>query len=77
MLQDKRKDLDGERRKKLLRRLVEEMSAQDSSIYYLPTSQTAARIKAQVESGEGLNADERALLERMSQRDIEVLLSLH
>ncbi|MEM1287363.1 MAG: hypothetical protein AAGH60_03325 [Pseudomonadota bacterium] len=77
MLQDKRKDLDGEKRKKLLQRLVQQMSEADSNFYYLSTSQIAARIKAQIEAGEGLLKDEKVLLDRLTQRDIEVLLSLH
>ncbi|MEM6710699.1 MAG: hypothetical protein AAF590_00260 [Pseudomonadota bacterium] len=77
MLKDKRKDLDGEKQKQLLKRLVEEMSQMDSDIYYRPTSYIASQIKACVEAGDRLSLEEQALLKSLSQRDIEVLLSLH
>lgn len=77
MLQDKRSELDSEKQKSLLTRLVEELSAADPDLYYQPTSAIALRIKAHIDGGGGLNADDRKLLEPLSQRDIEVLLSLH
>ena len=77
MLKDKRQDLDGEKKKKLLQRLVDEMSQVDGDFYYRPTSYIASQIKARVEAGEALSVEEQSLLKGMSQRDIEVLLSLH
>ncbi|MEL6551248.1 MAG: hypothetical protein AAFQ54_13480 [Pseudomonadota bacterium] len=77
MLEDKRVDLDAEKQKRVLRRLVEDLTRESADIYYQPTSVIARIVKAQVEAGKGLNADELDLLRRLSQRDIEVLLSLH
>ena len=77
MLEDKRVDLVAEKQKTLLRRLVEELSRESGDIYYLPTAQIARVIMSYVADDAGLNADEKALLAGLSQRDIEVLLSLH
>jgi hypothetical protein len=77
MLQDKREDLDAEKRKKLLWRLVAELSREMPDLYYQPTSEIARHIRLCIADGGKLNADERALMDRLGQRDIEVLLSLH
>ena len=77
MLQDKRNDLVAEKRKKLLQRLVEELSHTDMDFYYRPTSAIAARIQQYADNEAGLIAEEKALLAGLTQRDIEVLLSLH
>ncbi|MGD1887601.1 MAG: hypothetical protein ACFB01_10870 [Cohaesibacteraceae bacterium] len=77
MLKDKRKDLDSEKQKKLLQRLVEQLSQTDPDLYYRPTSQIALLLKTYIDGDARLLADERTLLQHLSQRDIEVLLSLH
>lgn len=77
MLQEKRKDLDGERQKRLLQKLVGELSRAHPEMYYLPTSEIALQIQAHIARGGGVSAEDRALLQRLSLRDIEVLLSLH
>ena len=77
MLQDKRKDLDGERQKKLLQKLVEEMSRERPDLYYQATSAIAVQIKAHIDNGGGLSTEDRVLMQRLNARDIEVLLSLH
>lgn len=77
MLQDKRSDLDAEKRKLLLERLMRDLSASDPAFYYRSTSEVAQGIEQRVARGEGLNAEERALLAPLSRRDIQVLLSLH
>ncbi len=77
MLQDKRKDLDAEKQKDLLRRLVAEISRSDPDLYYRSTSEIAARLQKCISGEADLSADERALLERLNRRDLEILLSLH
>lgn len=77
MLEDKRGDLDAEKQKRLLQRMVNDLTRESADIYYQPTSEIARIIKAQVDAAEGLNADELTLLRNLTQRDIEVLLSLH
>ncbi|MEM6303297.1 MAG: hypothetical protein AAF744_01160 [Pseudomonadota bacterium] len=77
MLQDKRSDLTAEKQKKLLTRLVSELSAKHGDLYYQPTSAIAMLVKGYIEKDAGLNADEHALVDHLSQRDLEVLLSLN
>lgn len=77
MLEEKRVDLNAEKQKRVLQRIVNDLTRESGDIYYQPTSEIARIVKAQVEAGDGLNVDEVGLLSRLSQRDIEVLLSLH
>ncbi len=77
MLEEKRKDLESEKRKRLLGKLLEELSRTEADLYYRSTSEIAAFLKKHIEGGTGLLAEEKSLLERLSRRDIEVLLSLH
>ena len=77
MLEDKRVDLDAEKRKKLIERLVKELSRENVDLYYQSTSAIARLIKQHIDAGANLTADEKSLLDTLSQRDIEVLLSLH
>ena len=77
MLQDKRKDLDSERQKKLLRGMVEELSKQDPDLYYRSTADIAAMLHGFIAKGGRLELEDRALMKKLSARDIEVLLSLH
>ncbi|MCH2096501.1 MAG: hypothetical protein MK160_15530 [Rhodobacteraceae bacterium] len=77
MLQDKKSETDSEKQKRILRRLLETLSHEVPELYYQPTSQVARLIQTRVHDGGSLNADERALMARLSTRDIEILLSLH
>lgn len=77
MLEEKRKDLDSEKRKKLLQRLVAELSRSHFDFYYRPTSEIALLLKDYIAKDAKLNQEETALMEGLSHRDIEVLLSLH
>jgi len=76
-LQEKRKDLDVERQKRLLTRLVEELSRSDPELYYRSTSEVAAQIEGLIGKAGRLSLEDRQSLMRLSRRDIEVLLSLH
>lgn len=76
MLQDKRKDLDGEKRKKLLQRLLQELSRARPDLYYQATSEVARQMQAYIKDEAPLNGEERALVAHLEPRDIEVLLSL-
>ncbi|MEM9127315.1 MAG: hypothetical protein AAGB28_16110 [Pseudomonadota bacterium] len=77
MLEEKRKDLDSEKQKRLLQRLVEELTRSEIDLYYRPTSEIAAFLEKYIRKDARLSADDRSLLQRLSRRDIEVLLSLH
>ena len=77
MLQDKRKDLDGERQRRLLQKLVSDLSHENPNVYYMPTAGIAALLHETIKTGGRLSAEDRDLLQKLSVRDIEVLLSLH
>jgi hypothetical protein len=77
VLQDKRSDLDAEKRKQVLDRMIRELSAADPDFYYRATSEVALSLEQRIARGEGLNAEERTLLAPLSRRDIQVLLSHH
>lgn len=76
-LQEKRRDLDGEKRKVLLQRLLSELSNLDPNLYYQSTSQVALSMCAYIDGDAKLVQEERQLLQGLAPRDIEVLLSLH
>ncbi|QDG79054.1 hypothetical protein [Labrenzia sp. PHM005] len=77
MLQDKRSELDAEKRRKLITRLLDDLSKENPDLYYQPTSEVAVQIMAHLESDPNLHVEEKALLAPLSQHDIEVLLSMH
>ncbi|MEM7520734.1 MAG: hypothetical protein AAF307_06820 [Pseudomonadota bacterium] len=77
MLEEKRQDLESEKQKKLLQRLVAELSREQPDLYYRSTAEIASQIRTYAAGDAKLINDEKALLKDLSQRDIEVLLSLH
>ena len=76
-LKEKRKDLIAEKRKKLITRIVSELSQSDPDLYYRSTSEISRQIETYTKEGNQLNADEIELLEGLGYRDIQALLSLH
>ncbi len=76
-LHEKRQDLDGEKRKVLLQRLLSELSGLDPNLYYQSTSQIAVLMRAYIDADAKLVQEERQLMQGLAPRDIEVLLSLH
>ena len=77
MLQENRKDLDGERQKVLLNRLVGQLSGSDKDLYYRSASDVARLLERYIVSEATLSVEDRALLKRLSHRDIQLLLSLN
>jgi len=77
MLEHKRKDLIAEKRKRLLEKLVSDLSHENPSVYYLATADIAQLLRKTIETGGRLAAEDRTLLLQLSERDIEVILSLH
>ncbi|MEC8196709.1 MAG: hypothetical protein VX228_10395 [Pseudomonadota bacterium] len=76
-LHEKRQDLDGEKRKVLLQRLLSDLSGLDPNLYYQSTSQIAVLMRAFIDGDAKLVQEERQLMQGLAPRDIEVLLSLH
>ena len=76
VLQDKNADLIAVKRKKLLESLVNELGRAGHDLYYTPTTQIASSLLEYAKGPAGLSADERAVLEGLSQRDVQILLGL-
>ena len=76
MLQDKTAELLAEKRKRLLQRLITDISRSGYDLYYAPTSQVATYLLDFAKKDAQLNADEQALLAGLNRRDIEVILSI-
>ena len=77
MRDPERKELDAERKKTLLRRIVDDLTNSRPDLYYQSTSEIARQIAELIKSGGQLSADDRALLQKLTQRDIAILLSLN
>lgn len=76
VLQDKNADLVAVKRRKLLERLVAELGRAGHDLYYASTSQVASTLLNYAKGPAKLNADEHALLDDLSQRDVEVILGI-
>ncbi|MEM9583978.1 MAG: hypothetical protein AAGA08_12755 [Pseudomonadota bacterium] len=76
MLEDKQSDLIAEKRRKLIDQLIAEVSQSGYDLYYAPTSEVATYLLGYIEKTARLNADDRALLEGLNRRDIEIILSI-
>lgn len=77
MLQDKKSETDGEKQRALLRRLVEALGREQPDFYYQSAAQVARQLQQHMATPGILNDDERKLMAKLGQRDIEILLSLH
>ena len=77
MLQEKRDDLSSEKQKRLIQRLLNDLTRSRPDLYYQATTEVARHIREHISDGAVMTAEERALLEQLSVRDIELMLSLH
>ncbi len=77
MLQEKRDDLSSEKQKRLVQRLLNDLTRSRPDLYYQATTEVARHIREYIVDGTDIAAEERALLEQLSVRDIELMLSLH
>lgn len=81
MLEEKRKDLDHEQQRRVVMQLVQKLSESHPDFYYQSSAQIAHLLKNYIDSDAPflqeaqLFQEERALIKRMSQKDIEVMLS--
>ena len=75
-MEEKRKDLDVEKQKKIIFNLVEKLSLSDPDLYYRPTSEIALIVKNLIDSRENLLDVDRELVSDLTQRDIELRLGI-
>lgn|GEM_PF-2035944 len=64
-----------QKRRAVLDLLLTEVGRGGSDLYYASTSQVAAHLLQHAKSGSALSHDELGLLDGLSRRDIELLLS--
>ncbi|MCV6595729.1 MAG: hypothetical protein OIF40_01415 [Mangrovicoccus sp.] len=76
-MEEKRKDLRIEKQKRLLEQLVAELSRDNPGFYYQPTGEIAFAIQSHIRTAGALSLEDKALLDTLSQYDIQLLLSLH
>ena len=76
-MEEKRKNLESEKQKRLLQRLVGELSHSRQDFYYRSTSEIAFLIKGYISGDANLSVEERGLLAPLSESDIQIRLSLH
>lgn len=76
-MEEKRKDLKSTKQKELLMRIMGDLSKSHPSFYYLSTIEVAAEIKDFIEQNKGISRDDFLMLNSLTHRDIQILLSLH
>lgn len=76
-MEEKRRDLKSTKQKKIIMDIVSELNRTDPSLYYLSTSEIALEVKNYIETSEQLVQGDKALVTDLSQRDVQMLLSLH
>ncbi|MEM6513505.1 MAG: hypothetical protein AAF660_10870 [Pseudomonadota bacterium] len=76
MSNDKEK-LKATKQRHVLDQLVKELGRADSRVYYLSTIEVAQLILNHIDGDSSLSEADRALVEGLSLRDIQILLSIH
>lgn len=76
-MEEKHKDLISSKQKELIERLVADLNKTDPSFYYLAASDIANEIRRSVKDKKNLSQEEFLLLEPLSRRDIQLILSFH
>lgn len=61
----------------MINKIMTKLSDAHPSFYYLSTPEIAIQIKAYIDTPGNLSKEEQDLLHNLSQRDIQILLSLH
>ena len=76
-MEEKRKDLKSVKQKEIIDRLVGVLNNADPGFYYMAASDVAHEIRRLVKAKKHLNQDEFLLLEPLTRRDIQLILSFH
>ncbi|MFK7890211.1 MAG: hypothetical protein AB8B63_05295 [Granulosicoccus sp.] len=76
-MEETQEELKSQKQKKLLHRLVKDLSSEHMDFYYQPTTEISYALKAHIENTTNLTQVERALLNPLSEYDIQILLSLN
>lgn len=76
-MEEKRKNLINTQQKQIIRKIVIALNESHPSFYYLSTIEIAAEIKKYIHSPGKLSAEHFEVTNKLSRRDIQILLSLH
>ena len=76
-MEEKRKNLDSEKQRRLLERLVGELGRSHLDFYYRSTSEVAFLLRKYIDGDADLSVEERGLLKPLSEHDIQIKLSQH
>ena len=66
-----------EKRRKVLTKIIKDLTEDNIDMYYNSTSDTSNLIKDYIDKKKNLSKDELDLVQDMSQRDISLLLSIN
>lgn len=73
---DKTEITQAERRRDVVKRSLEALMRSNPQLYYQPTAEVARAIHEDIENGsDGLSAEDREAVKKLSARDIEVILA--
>lgn len=76
-MEEKQKNLKNTLQKELIQTLMQELSREHPSFYYLPTVELAAEIRKVMDEPGRLSSEQASLVEGLTTRDIQILLALH
>lgn len=76
-MEEKRKDLKDSRQRELLDDLMQKLSMEHPSYYYLSTVDIAHELYERIKERKGLSQEDYQLLAGLSREDIQILLSIH
>ncbi|HAU67463.1 MAG: hypothetical protein P8I38_13930 [Arenicella sp.] len=76
-MEEKRKDLKDSKQRKVLDNLMQEISVQHPSFYYLSTVEVAFELYEKIQKRTGIAQEDYELVVGLSRDDIQILLSIH
>ena len=76
-MEEKHKDLKSNKQLRVIEQIMLELADAHPSFYYLSTIEISNEISAYIKSSNRLNKQDLELVDSLSARDIQMLLSLH
>jgi hypothetical protein len=76
-MEEKRINLINTQQKRIINEVVAALNESHPSFYYLSTIEVAAEIKKYFHTASRLSVEDFELVDKLSRRDIQILLSLH
>lgn len=76
-MEEKRKDLKSNLQKEIVTEVINALNESHPSFYYLSTVEIAGEVKTYINESGKLSREKLDLVKDLTQRDIQMLLSLH